>query len=225
MCCTEDFPFCPRPERYFSLHLECEMVDFFFSINCRNESRCSVRNYTSSEARQAQSRIFAVFATALPSCQRAAVVICSNDNSMDDVKQHLVCILLMLLHAGRSLLGLLWNLTHTQALRPWTAVLLLEHSYNSPARVILTLNIENSIRFEIRPALDCIGPSGEFLKPIFANFAFLGRYWPFSQKAPTRWFKNHTFWNWDTKTVTKSIELEVDLFSNLGSAERQCAPL
>ena len=28
-------------------------------------------------------------------------------------------------------------------------------------------------------------------------------FWPFSQKAPTRLFQNHTFWNWDTKNCDK----------------------
>ena len=34
----------------------------------------------------------------------------------------------------------------------------------------------------------------------------------FSQKAPTRWFKNQPFWKYDTKTMTKKTELEVGLF-------------
>ena len=49
------------------------------------------------------------------------------------------------------------------------------------------------------------------------NTTFLGHFWSFSQKDPTKRFKNQPFWNKDTKTMTKNIELEVDLFSKPGT--------
>ena len=56
-----------------------------------------------------------------------------------------------------------------------------------------------------------------FLFSSFLFSSFLFHFWSFSQKDPTKRFKNQPFWNKDTKTMTKNIELEVDLFSKPGT--------
>ena len=43
----------------------------------------------------------------------------------------------------------------------------------------------------------------------------------FFSNYPTKCFKNQHFWKWDTKTLTV-FDLDLDLFFNLGSPERQC---
>ena len=45
----------------------------------------------------------------------------------------------------------------------------------------------------------------------------------FSQKDPTRCFKNQHFWKWNTKTMTKkNLIWTWTFFLNLGSPDRQC---
>ena len=59
------------------------------------------------------------------------------------------------------------------------------------------------------------------LREIFEPFlAFWGFFGPFSPSDPSEWFKNHTFWNCDTKIMTKSINLGVDLFFKPGTTLR-----
>ena len=50
--------------------------------------------------------------------------------------------------------------------------------------------------------------SGGFINHFLPFWPLFG---PFSSSDPSECFKNNTFWNWDTKTMTKNIDLWMDL--------------